>query len=755
MHHFVARTFKSLIGSFRWLTACWFLLGIGFVYAQSRNEQAAQETAHKRWAMIIGIDTYDRSFAELEYSDDDARNVRDALIDSGAYSKDNVILMTPGSEKTDRPTKNNIMASLNFLKRNVSKNDEVFFYFSGHGFNKDSTNYLVTSDAVPNLPSTTLSEEEILGLLRGIGVDRRFVVFDACRNQLRTGAMSTGNSSWEDKKYTDTKGMFILYSTSENEFSWQEKEVNGEKIRSSMFTHYLVKGLKGRDGIDGITGDESDGVVSGGELLKYTSKKLSEYDKLTGNKQTPRKGGELSSGLFRVITLAQSEAQRPIRLMDRNLSASSSTIIKNDLICEIEQSLTREFTKDETVRLGSPQEYISSATSEGIKKLSKLVKKHNKHQEHRGMTYVMGVAGSGKSHLAKYLHTSCVLRLKTLFDHKDVVSSLDVIDYDDLKTLDGRMIFNKLAGIKKPKSFDTENLLFLAREANKNKDIKCFVDNHLVPFVVIDDLDEIHPETATELLKVVASLATGSTASPNRFLHFIVLGRPEAFQAWLRSPKRPRVAQIWPMRLRGLNLQTMGDLKWWAKNSMSYVNHPHEPSEEQVVQFRNTVLKNPFLSYSILIPAHANYLSEQIWAGESLKPEKLRHNLFQNLLQRNYDTHKRPARNRGLFPKLYERLLMKVAIKYLKEDEDGKTKIKSNGFFRVNPKDRVEVKDPITGLKNEVSVSALLDRSGLIDMNPTGFASSYYRFEPFWLHAHLVELWNQDQSEGYKYRTCM
>jgi len=236
----------------------------------------------------------------------------------------------------------------------------------------------------------------------------------------------------------------------------------------------------------------------------------------------------------------------------------------------------------------------------------------------------------------------------------------------------------------------------------------------------------------------------------NRFLHFVALGRPEVFREWLRATHRPRVPQIWPLRLSGADLVTKGDLNWWSKNALKYAIFPEEPNEEKINQFSNAVLNNPFLSYSITVPAQANYLAEQISvssASEDIKPEELRNNIFQSLLTRNNSTHGRPDTRLGQSPILYKKLLMEVAAKYAGSVND-------QGFFIVNADDTVSAKDPISGKTQTVYVSHLLDRSGLIDMDPTGFALLYYRFEPFWVHSHLLELRKQEQDNNYKYQTC-
>ncbi|MHC4996099.1 MAG: hypothetical protein ACYTGQ_13720, partial [Planctomycetota bacterium] len=125
----------------------------------------------------------------------------------------------------------------------------------------------------------------------------------------------------------------------------------------------------------------------------------------------------------------------------------------------------------------------------------------------RGATYIAGVGGVGKSYLIGQLDlpedaTSVMIKLADLFGQAR----------PDLTTLDGAHVFNTLPYAK---TVSIQRLLDRHDAADK-------------AFVLVDDLDEIHPQTAQAILRGVEGYVTRQPSQP-RFVHFLVFGRPEAF----------------------------------------------------------------------------------------------------------------------------------------------------------------------------------------------------------------------------------
>lgn len=94
---------------------------------------------------------------------------------------------------------------------------------------------------------------------------------------------------------------------------------------------------------------------------------------------------------------------------------------------------------------------------------------------------------------------------------------------------------------------------------------------------------------------------------------------------------------------------------------------------------------------------------------------------------------------------VYGHVLEQIAVRYAEEVDD-------EGFFLVGFEDNVSV--PAGEGDVTVRVRDVLDRSGIAYLDPVDFTTTRYRFDPFWVHAYLVEKWNQRIDAGYAYSRC-
>ncbi len=104
------------------------------------------------------------------------------------------------------------------------------------------------------------------------------------------------------------------------------------------------------------------------------------------------------------------------------------------------------------------------------------------------------------------------------------------------------------------------------------------------------------------------------------------------------------------------------------------------------------------------------------------------------------------ALNKDLLQGHLLRLLEEIAVRYIDVGDDG--------VFEVLSEDTLEVRDDAGAVLGEVRVRDVLDRAGVALLTAAFASGTRYRFDPFWLHAHLVERHNQRTSPGYVYRTC-
>jgi hypothetical protein len=291
-------------------------------------------------------------------------------------------------------------------------------------------------------------------------------------------------------------------------------------------------------------------------------------------------------------------------------------------------------------------------------------------------------------------------------------------------------------------------------------------------FVVVDSLDEVHPN---DYAFVLSELERFALHSDREFIHVVVFGRPLAFRDYWSD----RRARGLPYGLSGhvLNppdFRTTGDLRvstWnydcW-KFGLSRVDGTGEAHPMSFEDFQRwcdkdfaTVGEFANVSYkenrsirpevrdelerwaaqhrvvtAVLPNLAGNSIAREIVeadveCGKAFDERRFMEAFFARWLERDSKTDNRPSRVKPDHLDLYLKLLEAVAIKYIDEG-----RLSPLGYFEVNDDDRVFVQHGDYDVS--VPVRRLLNRSGLVNMDAVQAVTQRYRFEPFWIHRHLV-----------------
>jgi formylglycine-generating enzyme required for sulfatase activity/uncharacterized caspase-like protein len=170
---------------------------------------ALHAQAEKRIALLIGNRAYDASVGVLKNPHNDVAVVGEALTKQGFE-------VLPPIRDARRST---ILGSVRELVRKLNTAGAGaigFLYYSGHGAAEKDTNinYLIPVDAKE--PGTTafwdesLKLDDILKLLDGARSAAKFIVFDACRNELQ---LPTKDTTKGLVPVAEQQGMFIAYAS--------------------------------------------------------------------------------------------------------------------------------------------------------------------------------------------------------------------------------------------------------------------------------------------------------------------------------------------------------------------------------------------------------------------------------------------------------------------------------------------------------------------------------------------------------------
>ncbi len=245
--------------------------------ALSANVASAAE---KRFALLIGNQSYDASVGALKNPHNDIALIGDAL------KKQGFEVLTPVKDAK----RSAILGAVRELtgKLNVAGPGAVgFLYYSGHGAAEKDTNvnYLIPVDAKDPGTATFWDEsvklDDVLRLLDGARSAVKFVVFDACRNELQ---MPTRDTSKGLVPVAEQQGMFVAFASAPG----RTASDRGEK--SGPYAAALAREF-GRTGLDHLNlfQNVKEAVISStsGAQHPWESNGLSRRIYLTGEPTTP------------------------------------------------------------------------------------------------------------------------------------------------------------------------------------------------------------------------------------------------------------------------------------------------------------------------------------------------------------------------------------------------------------------------------------------------------------------------------------
>ena len=233
----------------------------------------------RKLALLIGNDTYeDSAFSRLAVPTHDIRALAEVLSDPEIAGFDQV---TP----VENQTAGELKITMEKFLQNAAADDLLVVYFSGHGLRNqnDGRLYLAVKDTrQQTLRSTGISSAFVTEVLDDCLCRRQILILDCCYS----GAFVAGAKGVAGESI-DTRGAFgsqgfgriILSASDETQYAWEGENVVGQAPKTSLYTRFLIQGLK-----TGAADRDRDGQISIHELHDYA------YDEVRriSTKQSPR-----------------------------------------------------------------------------------------------------------------------------------------------------------------------------------------------------------------------------------------------------------------------------------------------------------------------------------------------------------------------------------------------------------------------------------------------------------------------------------
>lgn len=156
-----------------------FLFSILTILLALANTNAIAHTSNdspqgKYYALVIAIDDYKgNDWTPLKTPVNDAETIKDILLSK--YSFEEVVTLYD-----EKATRSNIINYLDRISQNVTANDNLLVYFSGHGMEIASEGYWVPSDATTKERASLIANNEIKIALSKSVAKHALVMVDAC-----------------------------------------------------------------------------------------------------------------------------------------------------------------------------------------------------------------------------------------------------------------------------------------------------------------------------------------------------------------------------------------------------------------------------------------------------------------------------------------------------------------------------------------------------------------------------------------------
>lgn len=214
------------------------------------------------YAVIVGIGKYqDTKLNQLELSPKDAQDFYGFLKEREKLFKKSYLKVLVN----EQATRVNVTKAIREDLKPAGKDDIVIIFLSGHGdsdpVRTDEFYFLTYDSDVENLFGSAL-QMNTSGLFKGIDSDRLILLSDACHSGGFSSALDKSAAKAADiffSVFQNLQGRFGFASSRPDEKSWEIK-----KYGNSIFTHFLLKGLRG-----GAYNNGPDGVITVKDLYEY------------------------------------------------------------------------------------------------------------------------------------------------------------------------------------------------------------------------------------------------------------------------------------------------------------------------------------------------------------------------------------------------------------------------------------------------------------------------------------------------------
>lgn len=219
------------------MRAVW-IVGLFLSMASTWAQRGADKpfVPNNRWALIVGASNYPKSYGELKYSAQDARDFAALLEGDLGFNPANVRLVADDGPPEQAPTSGHILAALDSLlsDKRLDKGNLFVFYFSGHGVGTAEGDFLLPSDIVPGQEAKMgVPIKAVMARIVAAGLKNVIFLTDACR----AGEKNPFGQELNDLARKANLAVILGCSPGRRSYEYPE-------LRHGAFTYFLMQALR-------------------------------------------------------------------------------------------------------------------------------------------------------------------------------------------------------------------------------------------------------------------------------------------------------------------------------------------------------------------------------------------------------------------------------------------------------------------------------------------------------------------------------
>lgn len=206
------------------------------------TKKSIAPVAGEKYALLVAVETYqDKRISKVIYAENDATELAASIRDVGFPDANIAVMLSAAATKT------RIESAIRTLCRRLRPEDELLFFFAGHGFAENGHNFITCHDTVlSDLPATSIKLQDIFSWLRSSKVLKAVILLDCCHSGFEIDESMRGLLTQEmmDDEFSDFCGE-SEYHMAFASCRLDEKSYPSRDLKHGIWSYHVIQAYRG------------------------------------------------------------------------------------------------------------------------------------------------------------------------------------------------------------------------------------------------------------------------------------------------------------------------------------------------------------------------------------------------------------------------------------------------------------------------------------------------------------------------------